>query len=101
MLRYTNPAGWFIAPSVEWRPGDTWVDYANTLEAPGYTIWSLNTGWDFENGVSVFVDARNLTDEAYVPEFGAITDASAIGANTAVFYPGEGRSVYGGISYRF
>ncbi|MBX3428389.1 MAG: TonB-dependent receptor [Hyphomonadaceae bacterium] len=101
MLRYTNPAGWFIAPSVEWRPGDTWVDYANTLEAPGYTIWSLNAGWDFGNGVSLFVDARNLTDEAYVPEFGAITDASTIGANTAVFYPGEGRSVYGGIAYRF
>ena len=101
MLRYTDQAGWFIAPSVEWRPGETWVDYANTLEAPGYTIWSLNTGWDFDNGVSLFVDARNLTDEAYVPEFGAITDASAVGANTAVFYPGEGRSVYGGVSYRF
>lgn len=100
-LRYTHPAGWFVAPSVEWRPSDTWVDYANTLQAPGYTIWSLNTGWDFDTGVTVFVDARNLTDEAYVPEFGAIVDASAIGANTAVFYPGEGRSVYGGVSYRF
>lgn len=100
-LRYSHPAGWFLAPSVEWRPGDTWVDYANTLEAPGYTIWSLNAGWDFSNGVPVFVDARNLTDEAYVPEFGAIVDASAVGANTAVFYPGEGRAVYGGVSYRF
>lgn len=100
-LRYTNPAGWFVAPSVEWRPSDTWVDYANTLQAPGYTIWSLNAGWDFDNGVALFVDARNLTDEAYVPEFGAIVDASAIGANTAVFYPGEGRALYGGVSYRF
>lgn len=101
MVRYTNQAGWFIAPSVEWRPSDTWVDYANTFEAPGYTIWSLNAGWDFDNGVSVFVDVRNLADEAYVPEFGAITDASAVGANTAVFYPGEGRSAYGGVAYRF
>lgn len=101
MVRYTNQAGWFIAPSVEWRASDTWVDYANTFEAPGYTIWSLNAGWDFDNGVSVFVDVRNLADEAYVPEFGAITDASAVGANTAVFYPGEGRSAYGGVAYRF
>lgn len=100
-LRYTNPAGWFLAPSVEWRPSDTWVDYANTLQAPGYTIWSLNAGWDFDTGVTVFVDARNLLDEAYVPEFGAIVDASAVGANTAVFYPGESRAVYGGVSYRF
>ncbi|MEZ6024191.1 MAG: TonB-dependent receptor, partial [Hyphomonadaceae bacterium] len=101
MLRYSNAAGWFVAPSVEWRPGDTWVDYANTLEAPGYTIWSINAGWDFDNGVSLFIDARNLSDEAYVPEFGAIVDASAMGANTAVFYPGEGRAVYGGVTYRF
>lgn len=100
-LRYTDPAGWFVAPSIEWRPNDTWVDYANTLQAPGYTIWSLNTGWDFDNGVSLFVDARNLTDEAYAPEFGAITDASAPGANVSVFYPGEGRAVYGGVAYRF
>ncbi len=100
-LRYAHPSGWFVSPSVEWRPGDTWVDYSNTLEAPGYTIWSVNAGWDFDNGVSLFLDARNLSDEAYVPEFGAIVNASAPGANTAVFYPGEGRAVYGGVSYRF
>jgi iron complex outermembrane receptor protein len=100
-LRYTDPSGWFIAPNVEWRPGETWVDYANTLEAPGYTIWSVNAGWHFDNGVSLFVDARNLSEEAYAPEFGAIVNASAPGANTAVFYPGEGRAVYGGVSYRF
>ena len=98
MLRYTHQSGWFIAPSVEWRPGDTWVDYNNTFQAPGYTIWSLNTGWNFDNGVSLFVDARNLTDEAYVPEFGATVSADG---STSTFYPGEGRSVYGGLAYRF
>lgn len=98
MLRYTSPAGWFVAPSVEWRPEDPWVDYSNTFQAPGYTIWSINGGWDLENGVSLFVDARNLTDEAYVPEFGATVSASAL---TSTFYPGEGQSVYGGVSYRF
>lgn len=98
MLRYTAPAGWFVAPSVEWRPNDTWVDYSNTFQAPGYTIWSLNSGWDFSNGMSLFVDARNLTDEAYVPEFGATVTANAA---TSTFYPGEGRAVYGGVAYRF
>ncbi|HVY86452.1 MAG TPA: TonB-dependent receptor [Caulobacterales bacterium] len=101
MLRYRNAAGWFIAPSVEWRPQDVYVDYANTLKAPGFSIWSLNVGWDFDNGVSLFLDARNLGDKTYVPEFGAVTDASAPGANTAVFYPGEGRAAYGGVTYRF
>lgn len=99
-LRYARD-GWFIAPSVEWRPGDTFVDYANTLDAPGYTIWSLNAGVELGERASLFIDARNLADEAYAPEFGAITDASAPGANTAVFYPGEGRAVFVGLSSRF
>jgi iron complex outermembrane receptor protein len=99
-LRYTH-GNWFVAPSVEWRPSDTFVDYANTLEAPGYTIWSLNAGLDLNDHASLFIDARNLADEAYAPEFGAITDASAPGANTAMFYPGEGRAVFVGLSSRF
>jgi iron complex outermembrane receptor protein len=86
---------------VEWRPSDTFVDYANTFEAPGYTIWSLNAGVDLSDGATLFVDARNLTDEAYAPEFGAITNAAAPGANLAVFYPGEGRAVFVGVSSRF
>ena len=35
----------------------------------------------------------------YAAEFGAITDAAL--APTDVFYPGEGRSVFAGIGYRF
>ncbi|MGE0829163.1 MAG: TonB-dependent receptor family protein [Hyphomonadaceae bacterium] len=100
-LRYAHPDGWFVAPSIEWRPGDVYVDYANTMQAPGYAIWSVNAGWTFDNGATLFLDARNLADDAYVPEFGAITNASAPGANLAVFYPGEGRALTAGLSYRF
>jgi iron complex outermembrane receptor protein len=49
----------------------------------------------------VFADFRNLTDKRYAAEFGAMTNASAAGANTAVFYPGEGRAVLGGMAWRF
>lgn len=94
-LRYTDPAGWFIAPQVEWTPSDTWVDYANTLKAPGYTILNLNLGWRFNNNTSVFVDARNILDERYVSNFNAVTDARV--ASTAVFWPGEGASAFIGV----
>ena len=96
-LKYRHPSGWFMAPSVEWRPQDVFVDFANTTKAPGYAVVSLNAGWDISDHVSVFADARNLTDEAYAPEFGAVTDATAPGVNTAVFYPGEGRSLFVGV----
>ncbi len=97
-LRYKHKSGVFIAPNVEWRPDGTYVDYRNTEKAPGYSVWNLNAGWDMKNGATVFVDARNLSDEHYVPEFGAVVDADA---STATFYPGEGRALFAGVSYRF
>lgn len=96
-LKYRHPSGWFMAPSIEWRPQDVYVDYANTTKAPGYAVISLNAGWDISDHVSIFADARNLTDKAYAPEFGAITDATAPGVSTDVFYPGEGRSLFVGV----
>ncbi|MFN3536372.1 MAG: TonB-dependent receptor, partial [Brevundimonas sp.] len=71
----------------------------NTLKAPSFAVWGLNAGFEFANGVTVFVDARNLTDERYISEFSAVTDARA--ASTAVFMPGEGRSAFVGVSARF
>jgi len=98
-LRYDHPAGWFLAPALEWSMADAWVDYANTLKAPAYAVVSLNAGWALADGVSLFVDARNLTDKAYVSNFGAVTDARV--ASTSVFFPGEGRSVFVGVSKQF
>ena len=98
-LKYESAAGFFIEPSIDWRPGSTFVDYANTLKAPGYTLVNLDLGYSFENGVTLFLDLRNLTDERYAAEFGAVTNATI--ASTTVFYPGEGRSAFGGITVRF
>jgi len=80
---------------VETTPSDTWVDYANTLKAPGYTVVNLGLGWNLDNGTNLFVDARNLFDERYVSNFSAVTDARV--ASTAVFWPGEGTSVFMGV----
>jgi iron complex outermembrane receptor protein len=100
-LRWSSPDGWFVAPSVQWRPDEAFVDYANTMKAPGFAVWSLNGGWELDNGISLFVDLRNLTDERYVAEFAAITDARLPGVSKAVFYPGEGRSLFVGARRRF
>jgi iron complex outermembrane receptor protein len=107
-LKYAHPAGWFVAPSVEWSPTDVLIDYANTrnasdaartpLTAPDYAILSLNAGWSFDNGVSLFLDARNLTNENYISTVNAVTNASV---TSAVFVPGEGRSAYLGVRYAF
>lgn len=98
-LTWRHPAGLFLTPTLEWRIDDVWTDYANTLKAPSFAVLGLNAGWDFTSGITVFVDARNLSDKRYVSEISAVTDARA--ASTAVFMPGEGRSAFVGLSARF
>lgn len=98
-LRYEHPAGWFVAPSMEWSPRDTFVDYKNTLKSPSYAIANLGAGWKLSNGLSLFIDARNLFDKRYISNFGAITNANLV--SQAVFFPGEGRSVFGGLTWRY
>ncbi|ODP37143.1 TonB-dependent receptor family protein [Sphingomonas turrisvirgatae] len=91
--------GAWIEPMLDWRPGSVWVDHANTLKAPGYALVHLSAGIDLPGGVSLFADARNLTDTNHVPEFGAVANAG--GVDQAVYYPGEGRSLFGGVRVRF
>ncbi|MDG2529432.1 TonB-dependent receptor family protein [Caulobacter endophyticus] len=97
-LRYDAAAGWFLAPSVEWSASDQWIDYKNTRTAPSYAILNLNAGWKATDKVSLFLDARNLTDEAYVSNVQAATTWTAV---TAAVWPGDGRSVFGGVTVSF
>ncbi|MFC7379021.1 TonB-dependent receptor family protein [Brevundimonas sp. GCM10030266] len=94
-LKFEHSAGWFVAPSVEWTPNDVYVDYANTMKYPGYTVLSLNAGIDLPNGVALFADVRNLTNERYVSNANAVTDSRT--ATTSVFTPGEGRAAFVGV----
>lgn len=98
-LRYQHPSGVYVEPFIDWRMKDVWVDYANTLKAPGYALVNASAGIELPHGIGLFLDARNLGNKRYVAEFGAVTDARI--ASTAVFYPGEGRSLFGGVRARF
>jgi iron complex outermembrane receptor protein len=68
------------------------------MKAPGYALLALSAGFAI-GPATLFVDARNLTDKRYTAEFAAVTDART--ASTAVFFPGEGRSLFGGVRHAF
>lgn len=99
-LGYSQPNGFHVSASVDWVPGGAWADDANTLRVPGYTLLGLQAGIDLRNGLSLFVDARNLTNKRYVSDISTVANARTV-SNTAVFYPGEGRSVFAGMRYAF
>lgn len=67
------------------RSAPTWT--TPTLKVPSYVLFGIETSYEFERGVTVFVDARNLADMRYVSNFSTVTDART--ANTSVFYPGR------------
>ena len=98
-LTYARPERFFLRPNLDWVPQGAWADYANTLRANSYLKLGLEAGVTVGPGVSVFLDARNLTNKRYVSDLGTITDASKV--STAVFYPGEGRSLYLGTRIAF
>ncbi len=89
-------------------PGDVWlgptfraasrsfVDHANTLAAPGYSVYGLKVNQSLNHGVSWFAEARNLGDKRYANTTGVILDAG--GNDAAQFNPGDGRALYVGIS---
>ncbi|GGZ24802.1 TonB-dependent receptor family protein [Asticcacaulis endophyticus] len=88
-----------VTPNVEWPPQGYPVDMANSLKTEGYTVWGLRANWKPVNADwSVYADLRNLTDETYVTTTNVI--ANAFGNDGRHFYPGEGRALYVGISYK-
>lgn len=97
-LRYSSGRGFDIAPKISWVPDGGYVDYANTLRVPGYVTFGLEGGMDVTEGLRIFLDARNLTDRRYIANYTTVTAYAPAQEN---FYPGEGRSVFVGITASF
>ncbi|WP_027172493.1 TonB-dependent receptor [Methylobacterium sp. 10] len=101
VITYNHPSGFYLSPSVDWVPQGAFADHANTLQVPGYTLVNVQTGIDFANGISVFLDARNLADQRYVSDISVVTNATLTGGNPVAFFPGVGRSFFGGVRASF
>ena len=98
VLTYNHPSGFYVSPSVDWVPQGAFADHMNTTRVPGYALFNVQTGIDFSNGVSLFVDARNLTDERYISDISVLATASS---TSIAYYPGNGRSIFGGFRASF
>jgi iron complex outermembrane receptor protein len=105
-LTYQHPSGVRVAPSVDWVPQGAYADQANTTRVPSYALVGLQLGWDLPNGLSLFIDGRNLMDKRYVGDISAIQDVTKVNLATNptglnIYYPGMGRSVYAGLRATF
>lgn len=91
-------AGFYIGPTLESSPQRYAVDFAEKLHAKRYTIYGLKLGQQLNEQLSWFVEGRNLADRKYAATTGVALQANA---NSALFLPGDGRSVYAGVQWRY
>jgi iron complex outermembrane receptor protein len=96
---YEHPCGFYAGPTFRWNITKYPVDQANTLFADPYFLFGFRAGFRFKNKMTVFVEARNLTDERYPSALEAIPDARTATQPIEIFQPGDGRSFYGGVSW--
>jgi iron complex outermembrane receptor protein len=87
-----------VSPNLEWTQKGAWADYVNGVRAPGYALIGIGARAEVRDGVSLFVDARNLANKKAVGDISAITTANAA---SVAFYPVERRAIYGGVRTSF
>ena len=103
-LMYQAPCGFYAGPNVQCNFSSYPVDQQNTLYAGAYALLGFKIGYEGTWGkskYSVFVEAKNVTDENYAASVDPIGDANPSGvfSDPQVFHPGDGRSFYGGVTW--
>jgi iron complex outermembrane receptor protein len=91
-----------VAPNLEWVPQGAWADYANSFRANGYVLIGATAEAQIRPGLSLFVDARNLTAKKAVGDISAVVNYVALPiSQQAIFYPVERRAIFGGVRAHF
>ncbi|MNR90284.1 ferrichrome outer membrane transporter [compost metagenome] len=99
-VQYQHPSGFYAGFNARYA-SKTWIDYANTLAAPSYTILGAKVGYEKPGGKwSVFLDLKNLTDKAYATAVNPNYNLRGVD-NTGALYAGDGFGAFAGASYRF
>ncbi len=98
-LVYEHPCGFYFGPNLEWTPKEYAVDMNNSWFTFPYALFGLKGGYRTKNGISFFVEGKNLTNETYAATTGVIADAR--GRDTAQFLPGDGRTVISGVEWKW
>lgn len=96
-LLWENDYGCYVGPTFEWVPEKTYIDHANSFSANPYSLFGFKIGLRKPEGLSWFIEAKNLMDETYVATTGVIADS--LGSDSRNFLPGDGRSFFIGAEW--
>jgi iron complex outermembrane receptor protein len=99
-LLYLTPAGFYAGPNVQWNVARYPADQANTLFADSYALLGFKIGFRPKKGVSVFLEAKKLTNKHFASAVNPMADARTT-PDAQIYHPGEGRAFYGGVSWNW
>jgi iron complex outermembrane receptor protein len=94
-LQVQPVSGFVLRPNLSIR-SRTETDLLNTpgQAAKGFVLAGLSARYDLGK-VAVWIDARNLTDERYVSAVNVVNRSTD---TQGLFFPGDGRSVFAGVT---
>lgn len=98
-LTWETPSLWYAGPTFEWSPKKTYIDFRNTFAADAYAIAGFRCGYRPSRGVACFLEARNVFNKHYAATTGVIESAAS--TDQPQFLPGDTRSLYAGLEYRW
>lgn len=97
--RFDQADKFYISTTLRWIPDGPWADYANTQRAPGYETVQITAGVTLTQGIELFGSVENLFDTVFISN--VTTNANQRLVNEAIYTPGQGRAVFGGLRARF
>jgi iron complex outermembrane receptor protein len=97
-LTYSTAQGFYIGPNIECVPKGYRVDSRGNLFTDPYFLLGAKAGIRRPSGWSIFVEGRNLADKYYAATTNVLAQAAL---NSAAFLPGDGRSFYIGVEFRW
>ena len=96
-LLYEHPCGVYAGPNLEWVPEGYNVDSAETEFADSYALLGFKVGYRSARGLSFYVEAKNLNDKVHA----ATTGVTDVYGGQGIYLPGDGRSVYAGLEWKW
>jgi len=97
--RFDQVDKFYLSTTLRWIPDGPWADYANTERAPGYETVQITAGVTPTDGIELFGSVENLFDTVFISN--VTTNANQRLTNEAIYTPGQGRAVFGGLRARF
>ena len=99
-LLYKHPNGVYVGPNVEWIP-EAYLrrQRQHASRSTLMRCWAPRSGYDDgDTGWPPTSKARNLLDERYICD---LDHRQKRQRTSALFEPGTGRAVYGGVQYKW